>query len=153
MDKEKFLNSGLMELYVLGLASPAEQEIVMDYAIAYPDIQETLDLSVDALEEYAKANAVMPPKDLRKKILDDLEEAEEIKQKSTIVSKNNIARKSGLLVPLLSIGILIFGILAFVLFQKNQAGAQQYQDLQEEYATFKEACEEKNGLGQNSNGN
>jgi hypothetical protein len=153
MDKEKFLNSGLMELYVLGLASPAEQEIVMEFALTYPDIQETLDLSVDALEEYAKANAIMPPKDLRKKILNELEEAEEVKQKMSLASEKNVARKSRFLVPLLSIGILILGILAFILFQKNQAGAQQYQELQEEYAIFKAACEEKNGLGQNSNGN
>ena len=62
------MNSGLMELYVLGLATPEEQEIVMDYALAYPDIQETLNLSVEALEEYAKAHSALPPKDLKKKI-------------------------------------------------------------------------------------
>ncbi|MFT6358668.1 MAG: hypothetical protein ACJAYJ_002894, partial [Saprospiraceae bacterium] len=54
MDKEKFSTSGLMELYVLVLASPAEQKIVMNYALAYSDIQETLNLSVEALEEYAQ---------------------------------------------------------------------------------------------------
>lgn len=150
MDKEKFLNSGLMELYVLGLASPAEQEIVMDYALAHPDIQETLDLSVDALEEYAKANAVMPPKDLRKKILTDLEEEEE-KQKTISLSRQKVAQESNFLVSFLSIGILVLGIFAFVLFQKNQAGAQQYEDLQEEYATFKAACEGEDELGSNSN--
>lgn len=137
-----------MELYVLGLASPAEQEIVMDYALAYPDIQETLNLSVEALEEYAKAHSAMPPKDLRKKIMDDLDEAEEEKQKMVAVQqRNKPVQKRGFLVPLLSLIVLLLGILSFVLFQKNQAGAQQYKDLQEEYATFKAECEAKDGLG------
>ena len=138
-----------MELYVLGLASPAEQEIVMDYALAYPDIQETLNLSVDALEQYAKAHSVMPPKDLRKKILDDLDDAVEEKQNVVPMQTRPAPQKSSFLVPFLTIGILLFGILSFVLFQKNQAGAQQYKDLQEEYATFKADCEAKDGLGRN----
>lgn len=145
MDKEKFLQSGLMELYVLGLASPEEQEIVMDFALAYPDIQETLNVSVEALEEYAKAHSTVPPKGLRKKIREDLDEGGGGKIQAMNAEKWE-GKKAGFLLPLFGIGVVIFGILAGMMYQKNQQGAKQYEDLQKEYAVFKEICEENQEL-------
>jgi len=145
MDKEKFLQSGLMELYVLGLASPEEQEIVMDFALAYPDIQETLSLSVEALEEYAKAHSMVPPKSLRNKIRKDLDDAGDDKIQAMNTEKRE-DKKVGFLLPLLSVGMVIFGILAGLTYKKNQEGAKQYEDLQKEYAIFKENCEENQEL-------
>lgn len=130
-----------MELYVLGLASPEEQEIVMDFALAYPDIQETLNLSVEALEEYAKAHSTVPPKNLRQKIQEDLHEAEDEK-KQVMNSEKQESTKAGILLPLFGIGMVVFGILAGLMYQKNQQGANQYKDLQKEYAILKEECEE-----------
>jgi hypothetical protein len=151
MDKEKFSTSGLMELYVLVLASPAEQKIVMNYALAYSDIQETLNLSVEALEEYAQRDSLMPPKGLLKKNLDDLKKAEAESPEKPPIQKQQAGEKSIFCSVFLAIGILIFGILALLLFRENQAGAQQYRDLQEEYTTFKTACDAKDDFGRNLN--
>lgn len=143
MDKEKFINSGLIELYVLGLASPAEQEIVMDYALAYPDIQETLNLSIEALEEYAKAHSALPPKDLRTKIMTDLEEAEDVKVRSDDSDHKKPGASYGFLASILGIGLLAFSVLSYMFFQEKENGAKQYKDLQEEYAQFIVSCETK----------
>ena len=67
MDKEKFLSSGLIDLYVLGLASEEDAEIVNQYAEAYPDIKSMITSLNVSLEQYARANSVDPPPALREK--------------------------------------------------------------------------------------
>jgi hypothetical protein len=38
MDKEKFLQSGLLEQYVLGLTDPEEEEVVNHYLERFPEL-------------------------------------------------------------------------------------------------------------------
>lgn len=67
MDKEKFLSSGLLDQFVLGLTSEKEAKIVHRYAEVFPDIKAAIISLKSALEQYARANSVEPPSGLRQK--------------------------------------------------------------------------------------
>ena len=60
MNKERFLASGLIEQYVLGLTTPDEAQEVERYARAYPEVQAEIDALRGAIEQYAAQYAVPP---------------------------------------------------------------------------------------------
>lgn len=57
---EQYINSGILELYVLGKVTDAERADVEAKAGIYPEIQLEIDHIADALEEYAMLHAVTP---------------------------------------------------------------------------------------------
>ena len=63
MNKERFLASGLIEQYVLGLTTPDEAQEVERYARAYPEVQAEIDALRGAIEQYAAQYAVPPSKE------------------------------------------------------------------------------------------
>lgn len=69
MDIKKFLNSGVVEKYVLGLAAPEEMDHVEDMAQKYPEVNEHICKMQNCMEEYAEMHAIRPPKHLKKKIM------------------------------------------------------------------------------------
>jgi anti-sigma-K factor RskA len=62
MNKEDFLVSGLLEKYVLGLATLEEREVVERFVKQYPDIQVELEALQQAMGDYAETQAELPPK-------------------------------------------------------------------------------------------
>lgn len=56
----KFIESGILEMYVLGQATPEEASQVEAMASIYSEIGREIDSISNALEQYAKANAVEP---------------------------------------------------------------------------------------------
>ena len=61
MDKERFLKTGLLEQYVLGLTTPEEDLEVERYAESFPEIQSEIDSMRSAMEEYARQYSIPPP--------------------------------------------------------------------------------------------
>ena len=74
MDKERFLNSGILEKYVLGIATAKEIRQVERYAEAFPEIREEIAAMRHAMEQYAQQYAIDPPKDLKGKIMGAIED-------------------------------------------------------------------------------
>lgn len=65
MQNRQFIESGILESYLLGLASESEQVEVKRYADEYADVQEHLfDLDKD-LQEFFLTNSVPPPPEIR----------------------------------------------------------------------------------------
>ncbi len=60
MSSKELIDSGILETYVMGMASDSEREEVEKMAAANPDIRQEIDEISDALENYAKANAIEP---------------------------------------------------------------------------------------------
>lgn len=87
MDSKEYISSGILESYILGLASPEEAgilECVMknnaEVKAAYEEAQKTFEL-------LATAQAVTPPNDLKSKIWDKIQsqpKAEELKTENLI---------------------------------------------------------------------
>ncbi len=70
--KEKireFLDSDLLEQYLLGTTTELESAQVERYLAMYPEVRETYEELQDNLEAYARLHAVKPPEGLRERIL------------------------------------------------------------------------------------
>ena len=65
----QFLESGVLELYVMGIASPEEIQEVEQMAQAYPEVRQEIALIERGLEEYALLHAVEPKATLKANLL------------------------------------------------------------------------------------
>lgn len=72
MDIQAYIQSGIIESYVLGMASNTEVLEVERLRTQHPEIQKAIDDFSDAVEEQAMANAIAPPPELKHKILSSL---------------------------------------------------------------------------------
>jgi len=72
LDIKEYISSGILESYVLGLASEAEAKELELLAIKHPEVQLELDAIRAALETYAVDFAVSPPAQLKAKIFNSI---------------------------------------------------------------------------------
>jgi anti-sigma-K factor RskA len=71
-DAKTFIESGILELYVLGDVTPAEKQQVEAMIQKHPVVRAELEEMEKALESYALANAIQPSENQRSKILNSL---------------------------------------------------------------------------------
>lgn len=76
-DLKTYIESGVLELYVLGDLTGSERHEVELMLEKHPELRAELTEIEKALEKYSEAHAVEPSEHLRSKILDNLEIAEE----------------------------------------------------------------------------
>jgi anti-sigma-K factor RskA len=72
-DLKAYIESGVLELYVLGDLTETERFEVEEMLKKHPQLKAELLEIEKALEEYSEANAIKPPDALRSKILDSLD--------------------------------------------------------------------------------
>lgn len=72
MEAKDIISSGILELYVLGIASNEEVAQVEQWLLIYPEVKEELSHIESAIEEYAKANAVEPSAALKERIINQI---------------------------------------------------------------------------------
>lgn len=70
MDLQSFIQSGLIEAYVLGQCTPSERAEVERMAAQYAEVRNELVATEKALEQYAQAHAATPPAWMKGRILD-----------------------------------------------------------------------------------
>lgn len=87
MDKKQFLESGLLQQYVLGLTTPEETNLVEHFISLYPDVRKEVNMLQGAMEDYAKQYAIPPPRRLKKKILSEINSKPEPKRWSWQVQR------------------------------------------------------------------
>lgn len=80
MNIQEYISSGIVESYVLGLASPEERLEFERNCDAYPLIRTARENFERALEEHAKENAQAPPSRLKGKIFAQIDIEKEEKQ-------------------------------------------------------------------------
>jgi anti-sigma-K factor RskA len=73
MDPKAFIESGILEAYVLGHCTPDEAEDVERMVASHPEVRDELTAIEQALETYASANATAAPAGLKERILDRIE--------------------------------------------------------------------------------
>lgn len=74
MDIQQYISSGIIEAYVLGIASAEEVYELKSLAAKHPEIGEAIDDCRKTMEDYADQHATPPPPDLKKQIWSALEE-------------------------------------------------------------------------------
>jgi len=111
---QTFLESGLLERYLVGDTSSSENYKVEAYISDYPEVKAEYVLLQDNLEILAKSNAIEPPKHLLDTILAELEETPVIalQQNKKPIPWFGIAA---------SVAALIFGAMSFFLYSQNQS--------------------------------
>ncbi|GAB3906848.1 hypothetical protein GCM10028803_39880 [Larkinella knui] len=61
MEIHKYINSGILEAYLLGLASEEEQQEVQQMKALYPEVSSALNQLEGVIETYCLENSVPPP--------------------------------------------------------------------------------------------
>ncbi|MGB5420126.1 anti-sigma factor domain-containing protein [Algibacter sp.] len=110
-----FLNSGLLDKYLLGETTSAEAEMVESFIIRYPEIENTYNMMQHNLEVVAKVNAVEAPKNILNNILDELDETPVIK-----LNKTKSRKKWYAFSVAASIAALIFAGSSTYYYNQNQ---------------------------------
>ncbi len=143
MDKERFLSSGLLEQYILGLTSPEESEEVEKYLKAFPELQSEADAMRKAIEQYALQHSVPPPAHLKTRILTEIDQLTEEEQaiREQAIHRAHAAKNRAIGIGALA-GILLI-LLAGYLYQQLNRAEHDLQRLNARFAAFQEACQEK----------
>ena len=72
MNVSEHIASGIIESYVLGIASPEERVEFENLYRQYPELEQARIRFEESLEEKALHDAVKPPAELKAKILDSI---------------------------------------------------------------------------------
>ena len=72
MNTQEYISSGIVESYVLGLASDEERREFEQMCAQYPEVLQARTAFELALEKQAMANAIAPAASLKNKILDEM---------------------------------------------------------------------------------
>lgn len=126
MDKEQFLNSGLLEQYVLGLTSSEEDQIVQQYLEVFPELNSEVNVLHQAMQQYAMEQSISPPKSQHHPSLNGSSTSAR-----DIIGNFNWSR------------LAIMGLigLSFFFFRTNQQQGKAIMQVEAEYAALKTYCQ------------
>lgn len=80
-----YIESGILELYVLGQLTAQEQQEVEAMAAKYPEVKQEIEAIEMAMEQYALNHAVEPGTGLKEKILDQIQQPQQPARESIVV--------------------------------------------------------------------
>jgi anti-sigma-K factor RskA len=109
MDKHKFISSGLLEQYVLGLTTLEESKEVEAYLEAFPELKEEVNAMEEALMRYAASQSI-PPSPNKRRII----------QNTSSQSRLRSGLADWYAPVLFVITTLILGSFSFVIWQENK---------------------------------
>lgn len=84
-----YIESGILELYVLGQLTVQEQQEVEAMAAKYPEVKQEMEAIEMAMEKYALNHAVEPAAGLKEKIIEQLQPQQAPKENIVIPLHNN----------------------------------------------------------------
>ncbi len=141
MDIKKYIASGILENYVLGLASEEERKEVEMYASGYPEIKAELEAIEVAMEQYAQLQGMDTPPGIEAKINSQLDALQKGKPRKP--GNNDSSTFGGWGMILLLGGMLVAtGWWAFSNNQKAEAEAEKLSNLTTEFETLQSNCDE-----------
>ena len=108
-----FLDSGLLERFLVGDTTVSENYKVESFISEYTEVKAEYNLLQDNLEILAKSNAIEPPKNILSDILAELEE-------KPVMNLHQSRKPMPWFGIAASVAALIFGALSFFFFSQNQ---------------------------------
>ncbi|SHE37587.1 anti-sigma factor [Chryseobacterium takakiae] len=123
MNTKEYISSGIIESYILGLASPEEAGILECVMKNNAEVKAAFEEAQKTLEDLATVQAVTPPDDLRAKIWNKIQQEQNVEELSPVASADIPAAQ-----PQEEIGIQrnskwkAFAIAASVLFLLSVTG-------------------------------
>lgn len=134
MDLKTYIESGILELYVLGQLSPEEEKEVEDMQSRHLEVKrEIYEISL-SLEKYGQLNAIKAPTNIADKIFENLP------PKSATPSNvvNNATPKSGLTWNALTTLFTLISILGFTMYFMLKS---EHNSFIQKYESEKKACD------------
>lgn len=133
-----FLNSGLLDKYVIGATTDLESKQVEDYINTYPEIEEEYNLLQEQLELAARTNAVKPPSNMLDSILEELDE-------KPVIALHEPRKKSKSWFSIAaSVAALVFAGSSYMLYTKNQVLVDENNTIAEEVFDLRKDINENN---------
>ncbi len=94
MDIKEYISSGIVETYVLGLASPEEAAEFEQMCVAHHEVRAARDAFEIQLEQAAIANGAAPPRNLKSQIFSEIEIESEKNSPPRISNQQEIIQKA-----------------------------------------------------------
>jgi len=131
-----FLNTGLLEQYVLGLLEPSETAEVEAYIQKYPEVKTVYTEIQDGIDKMMMATAKSVPAGVKGTIMDEIIESPHT---NTLKTTPKVASFNWL--PLVACLALLLGAFSFFQWNNNQGKDQEIATLQKDFAAYKDECE------------
>ncbi|REC49345.1 MULTISPECIES: anti-sigma factor domain-containing protein [Chryseobacterium] len=93
MNTKEYISSGIIESYILGLASPEEAGILECVMKNNAEVKAAFEEAQKALEDLATAQAVAPPADLKSKIWNKIQQEQTAEEEKPVFSADIPAAK------------------------------------------------------------
>ncbi|WP_420460233.1 anti-sigma factor [Neolewinella sp.] len=143
MDIQAYINSGVLELYVLDRLSPDERRQVETYAEQYPDVRQEIEEIELALEEYAILNGQLTPPapTALTAVLAALPTTTAAARPTAAKNDPPPPRRPNwpLWLLALALGMALFGLYYF--YQQAQRRGTSIGELQQRFTTLEQDCE------------
>jgi len=136
-----FLNSDLLEKYLLGETTSAETEMIESYISKYPEVQNAYNTLQYNLEVVAKSNAIEAPKHVLNNILETLDDKPVVKMDTTTRTKHKSWFKYSIAA---SIAALIFAGTSFLFYSQNKKLSEENQVVVDEIFDLRSDIEQNN---------
>jgi len=141
VDIQQYISSGIIEAYVLGIASDEEVRELLSLSEQYPEVREAISATEADIEQYADLHAITPPPGMKEQIWDMLKEEDATNEQlanvgmanNTVAFRKpekstglrNIAAAAAVILILASAGFNLY------LWNKTQQTQQQLASMQE----------------------
>lgn len=132
-----FLQSGILDKYILGATTASENLEVEHYISNYPEVEAEYNKLQDSLEIIAKANAIEAPKFILDAIHNDIED-------QPVIKFHNTRKKTAWYSIAASIAAFIFAGYSFFLYQQNQTLSNENQVVVDEIFDLRSDIENNN---------
>lgn len=136
-----FLNSDLLEKYLIGNTTSAETEMVESYISKYPEVQNAYNKLQSNLELVAKSNAVKAPKGILNTILDELDETPVIQLNESKQSKPWYR-----FAVAASVAALLFAGTSYIFYTQNQKLSLENQVVVDEIFDLRNDIDQNNKM-------
>jgi anti-sigma-K factor RskA len=119
---QEYISSGIIESYVLGLASPEERREFEQLCAEYPELVQARNNFELALEKQALENTAVPPANLKEKIWSAIRQSPVLKTSKIITMEPTNRRSSGLrwIAAASIILFLVAGYFAYNFYDQNK---------------------------------
>lgn len=130
MNIQDYISSGIVESYVLGIADAAERAEFEQLCTQYPELLAARIEFEQMLEKNALDNAVMPPLELKERIMESVQSNPSITKSKVITMPNdNSQRRSGGSRFLVAACVILLAGIAYLVYN-NYSQGKKLDDLQ-----------------------
>ncbi len=144
MEKEDIISSALLEMYVIGVASPAERLQVDQWRVQYPEVEAEIRSIEMAMEAYAMANAVKPSDAVKERIFSSLNTPKQSIPQAINIPRTVAEKSSAKVVSFSPLGRIAAAAAILILLVSNVFYYNKFKNAQGQYAEGQQQIAEMN---------